>query len=245
MDSIGKIKKLYRDEGIRRLVVKSVKYGYNKYVRPHFPRRQVIYNGVPVLASHWGDRVVPWETTDVPEYEGALVRGIRRYVSKGDHVVIVGGGWGVTSVVAARQAGAQGQVSTYEGSVSEVKSIEHTIGLNDVSERVNVRHAVVAEAISLRGDQGDARIVTPSELPECDMLVLDCEGAEMKILENMDIRPKTALVETHGIFDATKEDVSNLLKGLGYDIVTDTVAEERVRDICEENEIYVLAAEYT
>jgi hypothetical protein len=38
--------------------------------------------------------------------------------------------------------------------------------------------------------------VTPAELPECDVLELNCEGSEIGILRNMTIRPRAIAVET-------------------------------------------------
>lgn len=243
MTALRKLLEIYRKEGGVNLVKKSFKYAYNEYVCPWLPKRQATYNGVTVRAAHLGDQILPWQETNVPGYEEALVRGIRQHVTEGSRVVVVGGGWGVTTVAAARQTGPQGQVLTYEGSLEEVEKVTRTIDLNGVDGHASVKHAVVGEAISLRGSQGNASIVAPDELPECDTLVLDCEGAEIEILNNMDIRPETILVETHGMYGAPREDVSVALNEVGYDVFASTVAEERVRDFCEEKGIYVLMAE--
>lgn len=245
MVSIKKIKKVYHDDGIGQLLRKSIRYGYDNYIRPKLPLQTVTYNEVTVLASRWGDQFIPWHTVDISGYEEALGRGLRQHVSHGDTVVIVGGGWGVTSVIAAEQAGEQGRVVTFEGSANEIENIRQTLELNGAADQVNIRHTVVAEAISLRGDRGDAEAIAPSELPDCDVLVLDCEGAETEIIDEMEIQPETLLVETHGMLGAPPDKVSSQLEQSGYNIVSNTVAEERVRSVCEEKGIYVLVAERT
>jgi hypothetical protein len=45
-------------------------------------------------------------------------------------------------------------------------------------------------------------VISPAELPECDILELDGEGAESLILRNMTIRPRVIAVETHGVYGA-------------------------------------------
>lgn len=237
---LTRARRLFGEEGGVVLIKRGFQYGYEKYLRKLLPRRTVSYNDIPVRASRIGDSVIPWHTTDIPGYEGALVRGIRKYVENGDTVNVVGGGWGVSTVAAAKQAGEHGRVITYEGGKETVEKVEETVQLNGVGNRVTVRHAVVGNSLSLRGDGTHAKAVSPIELPDCDVLVLDCEGAEMEILEEMEIRPRAIVVETHGMFGATKTDVQNKLTSAGYDTVESTVAEERLRETCEENGIYVL-----
>lgn len=206
------------------------------------PRRRVTYNDVTVRASRLGDRIVPWQRTDRPNYEDALVDGIERWAELGDDVVIVGGGWGVTSVTAAKQVGEDGSVLTYEGSADDAANLRETLELNAVDQCTTVNHAVVGEALFLRGEQADAPVVAPQELPECDLLVLDCEGAELTILEGMDADPPAVLVETHGWRGAPEEEVRNHLDAAGYEVVDRRIAEPDLHSFCEENGIYVLTA---
>lgn len=189
-----------------------------------------------------GDSLIPWQETDLPGYESGLIKGIRTQVKDADTVVIVGGGWGVSTVAATKQAGEQGQVITYEGGKESVEKVVDTVQLNGVEDRVSVQHAVVGDAMSLRGDGTDAKVVSPVELPDCDVLVLDCEGTEMEILDKIEIRPRAIIVETHGMYGATKADVRNKLTSAGYKMIESMVAEERLRDTCEENGIHVLFA---
>lgn len=237
---LEKAARIWRNDGLITLAKGSARSGYDTWIRPLLPKRVVSYNGIPVRASRLGDSLVPWHTRDIPGYENALVKGIRQYVETGDTVVVIGGGWGVSTVVAARQSGPDGQVVTFEAGKETITKIEDTVQLNDVNDRVSIRHAIVARAVSIRGDGGSAQVVSPSNLPDCDVLVLDCEGAEIDILEDMEIRPRAVLVETHGIYGAPKTDVRGKLDNAGYETTESMVAEERLQEDCEENGIYVL-----
>lgn len=224
-----------------------VRYHYKTDVRPRLPRRLTEYNGVAVRASRLFDSVVPFQTgyPDRSAYESALVDGLRERVQPGDDVVVVGGGWGVTAVVAAVQAGPDGHVDVYEGSSEYVDRIHETLKLNGVSDRVSVHHAIVAEEIQLRGSSDGASTLQPSELPPCDLLELDCEGAERKILqafEERETRPRTILVETHGNLGAPSDEVTDRLDSLGYQLVGREPAESAMLDLCLENDVYVLTA---
>ena len=244
MPSLETATKIYYDEGIVQLTRKSIWFSYNNYLRTLLPKRTVKYNGVLVNAGRLADSFIPWQSTDIPDYEGGLMRGIREYVDEDDTVVVVGGGWGVSTVVAARYAGSSGRVHTFEGAKEAVRMVQETVDKNQVGDQVSVQHAIVAQANSLRGNADGARIMHPSDLPECDVLVLDCEGAELDVIEEMDIQPKELIVETHGMFDATEQKVRNLLKIAGYKPVERVVAEERQREKCEKNGIHVLYAEF-
>jgi len=173
-----------------------------------------------------GDDIVPWTTpSHRPNYEYALVTGLRRVVEEEDHVVIIGGGYGITAVAAANQVGPNGVVTIYEASEETIKILHETLRLNSVSDRCNIHHAIVGEEIDVFGSAGDASTVLPSDLPDCDVLEMDCEGAELGILEGLDVRPTTMLVETHGMLSAPTEEVTNLLLNLGYD--TDIIGADR------------------
>lgn len=240
MSTLEKAKGVYHEEGVIPLLQKGIRFVYDSYLRPRLPKRTVTYNSVLVRAAHLGDSVLPWHTTDLPGYEDALVRGIRKYVQEGDTVVLVGGGWGVSTVAAAEQTGDTGRILTFEGSKDAVEYVEETVQLNDVSGWVSVRHAIVARAVSLRGDYGGAKTVPPMELPECDVLVLDCEGAEIDILQEMTIKPQKIIVETHGLFGADTGTVTDVLDSRGYKVSDKRLAEPRLKEVCEENDIRVL-----
>lgn len=232
---------VYREHGLRELSQRSIQYIYNNGIRPHLPRTTVEYNGVKVRAARVGDCILPWQTTDIPTYEDALVSGIRAHVEENDTVVVVGGGWGVSTVAAAVKTGKSGQVITYEGSEDEVCKVRETAQLNGVEGHCEIRHAIIGQAKSLRGNQGQASILPPNELPECDILILDCEGAENMILDGMVIRPRVTIVESHGMLGASKKDVKKRLEQQGYEVTNRGVAEPHLRETCIRNGVYVLS----
>ena len=233
---------LARREGLAALAVAGVRQVYDRAVRPSLPRRTVLYNGVPVPAARALDTVVPWHTPEPrPNHEAALIAGIRDHVRPGDDVVVVGGGSGASSVVAGRQTGPTGSVTTFEGSADEVALTAATIELSDVSAWTTVTHAVVGRARSLRGASGDATTVAPDGLPDCDVLVLDCEGAEVDILRDGAVSSRVVIVETHGIYDAPPDRVADLLANAGYTVRSREIG-GRSEAHCREHGIYVLVA---
>jgi hypothetical protein len=113
--------------------------------------------------------------------------------------------------------------------------VRETLRLNQIYHRTSVEHAVVGSAIDIYGDLEGARHVHPTDLPACDILELDCEGAEIEILQQLSISPRTIIVETHAHLDAPEADVRAELDRLGYDIV------ERGIEMAEKG-VFVLTA---
>ncbi|NEU55651.1 FkbM family methyltransferase [Halorussus sp. MSC15.2] len=178
----------------------------------------------------------------MPLYETELIRGARSQIETGDKITIIGGGWGVSTVVAAQEAGEEGKVVTYEGATKQVKRTQQTLLLNDTLAEVSIIHAVVGKTKNLRGDAGRPEQINPDQLSPCDGLIMDCEGAEMDILTDLRIRPRFIVVETHGLYDAPTEKVKEKLVEMEYEIAASGVAEEWKKEDCYENDVYVLTA---
>jgi hypothetical protein len=177
---------------------------------------------------------------DQPDYEATLVVGLNETIRPGDSVVIVGGGVGVTAVVAALRTGSSGSVQCFEGGKQNVELVQQTVARNGITN-VNVHHAVIAKAIFVNGGSGDiGPILAPSQLPSCDVLELDCEGAEIDILREMIIHPRVVLVETHGLFGAPTNLVATLLEKRGYVVSDRGLAEQRFADNCLKTDTRVL-----
>lgn len=158
---------------------------------------------------------------EVSNYELPLIRAIRAYVSEGDSVAVVGGGLGVSSVVAARQVGETGSVVTYEGSEHRSRICRETAQLNGVDDIVGVRHGVVGGEGEVFGDSTEPT-VSVQDLPEVDVLISDCEGAELGLLDEYPHDPERILVETHGCFGCPTAEVEEFLQSDGYEIVENT-----------------------
>ena len=134
--------------------------------------------------------------------------------------------WGAATVAVAHQVGIKGTVITYEGNKNSVDVVNDTINLNKVQNRVSVKHVIVEKPIHLMGFVGDAPTLLAKDFPKCDALVMDCEGAELLILQNLVIRPRLIIVETHPMFDSPEEKIIELLKNLGYDIISNNLRQK-------------------
>lgn len=187
---------------------------YDKILRPNLPEKIGVYNGVAVR-----DRALLDLTDEQPDYEGSLIEAIRSTVKTSDECVVVGGGRGVSGVVTANAVGPTGSVHIYEGGAEQCELVNETVELAQVSDWTRTNHAIVSEGIDVYGDTGGATRVEPNELPKCNVLILDCEGAEIDIIRSIDQQPETIVVETHGIFDSPEADVREVLSEAEYDVV--------------------------
>lgn len=203
---------------------------YDRFLRPHLPYKLSTHNGVTARGAKLFDF-----TDRFPEYEAAIIDSLREQVADGDDVVVVGGGFGVSSVVAANHVGETGSVLTYEGGAEQYELVQEALELNDVTDRVTVEHAIVGSAVSLYTPPGDAEVVDAGALPACDVLEMDCEGAELEILQGLERRPRTIIVETHACFGAPEADVRAELERLEYEVV------ERGAEVPEQG-VFVLTA---
>ncbi|WP_423745108.1 FkbM family methyltransferase (plasmid) [Haladaptatus sp. SPP-AMP-3] len=198
-------------------LLSAIRPAYNR-VRKLAPRKIQSMNGVAVPRL----RVTDLETDHIADWKDGTVSLTRRAVNPTDTVVDVGGGWGVCTTWAARQS-VTGTVHTYEADPRKHEILRETVRLNGVADRV----------------ESHETFVTPSmDLPACDVLVMDCEGAEYDILRSLEesYRPREVVVETHGIYDAPTDDTKSLLSALGYEIVDEQKASP-YGDVSEDNRV--------
>jgi hypothetical protein len=241
MRTLKKIFRIQQREGFKQLIRSSLQYIHQNYLLQWLPKRVVRYNDVKVHAGTKFDFIFPLIQNNRSKYENTLIDGIRSQVSPGDKVVIVGGGWGVSSIIAAELSGNRGSVIVYEAGDQTVKKIHNTTELNGMSSMIDIRHAIVGEAISLR-DRTSAIQISPKELPNCDVLILDCEGAEKTILDRLSINPSKIIVETHGHFGSSTQDIREILSKKGYTVSNNGIAEPSRELMCIEKDIKVLVA---
>jgi hypothetical protein len=234
----------------RRRGGQGIAFAYQRAVRPCIPFGKTIhYAGILICHDRkWGDNLVPktWvpdaACADEPGYEAALVAGLNELVRPGDRVVIVGAGLGVTAVVAALRAGPSGAVQCFEGSKQYVRRAQQTVARNRIAN-IDIRHAIVAKFIApftgaVASDLGP--ILSPSQLPQCNVLQMDCEGVEVDILREMTIQPRIILVETHGVYGAPTNLVASLLEKRGYLVSDRGLAEPRLAELHTKCDIRVL-----
>ena len=224
--TVERLQRRYRRDGIFGVVTATIALIYREWVRSHVPRyrKTVEFNRVEVpVEVPYLDPLIPgydpaWYTSDVPGYESSEVEALQEYCRPGDDVVIIGGGFGVTAVVAAEAVGVDGSVVVYEAAEVAIDRTEQTMEHHNLADRVELTHAIVGDAISLKGESGAAEVIQPSKLPEGDVYEIDCEGAEMTVLENYTANPRVVSVETHAQFGSPKQKVKIVLEGDGYRI---------------------------
>lgn len=225
-----------------------IRHAYIFYLRPILPisSREITYNNVEVRPYRLFDRLVNGFLPPnqgghrVPEkYEEGLVTSLQNTIKQGDKVVIIGGGLGVTAVTAGNAAGSSGEVVVYEGAKHMSEHLIETINLNQPNN-IQLHNKLVTNSGNLEGPTFGAGKIQTNELEQCDVLQLDCEGAEITILENLEIEPRTIIVETHG----NEKAVIEILSKLGYKVKSKQLAEcGPYKDICEEQGVVVLVAE--
>jgi FkbM family methyltransferase len=159
---------------------------------------------------------LPYHTEDYPLYEQTEVGALRTYATEGDDVVVIGGGFGVTAVVASRVTG--GTVTVFEPNANRFDILKQVVEANGHRSSIELNHAIVSDVNSsdvARRAEADPELVSPEELPDADIFEVDCEGAEVTILNHMRARPSVILVETHNNHDK----VAQTLRDIGYNIV--------------------------
>jgi precorrin-6B methylase 2 len=185
---------------------------YNRLIRPRLPYKIGVYNGIPLYKAKLLDMSGEYDHN----LEEGLLNALRNVVSEGDRVVIVGGGYGLSSITSSEKVGEKGEVVTFEAGEEQSKVLKKNIELNNATHNVTVNHSPVGSATHSYSKIGNADITEPSELPTCDVLILDCEGAEYEIIEGMQIRPQNMVVETHGFLDSPAYEIVELAESKGY-----------------------------
>lgn len=188
--------------------------------------------GDTVLPGNW----VPQPHDDRRDYESAIVEGLRAHVQSGDHVVIVGGGFGVSAVVAAELVGSTGHVTVYEGDRRSLRRCRRTILMNGYGGRVTLNQEIIGKAVSL-----DGNAMSAEHLPDCDVLELDCEGAELDIIDNITFAPRSFIVESHGFLGAPSSSVMKKISSKGYKVRKHGVAEISMKELCIKKDIVVIS----
>ena len=220
MKTNKKIRKLLTEKGFSVLI----QAGIFKLLSNCFniqSRKIAMFNGIAVRGVSLYSKVELF-----PEHEAELMSAIRNYIKSGENVLVIGGGTGASTVAVAHQVGVKGTVKTYEGNKNSVDVVNDTINLNKVEDRVSVKHVIVEKPIHLMGFVGEAPTLLAKDFPASDVLVMDCEGAELPILQNLTIKPRLIIVETHPMFDSPEEKIIELLKNLNYEIISNDLRQE-------------------
>lgn len=185
---------------------------YNATIRDYLPRKIGYYNGVAVRAPRLFDF-----TDSIPDYKTEQMECINAAVEARDTVVNVGGGYGVSTIVASRCVGPSGRVVTFEPATDLIEPLQDTVALNQVADRVEVKHAAIGPPENTKGSVDEADLLPPSALPDCDVLILDCDGAEDEIIPRLEVRPRDMVIESHPRYGVDPEELLSTLKSMGYE----------------------------
>lgn len=170
---------------------KLIQKVYNNTIRSHLPIKYRLLAGVAVPDAPLLDF-----TADKREYKQGLMSAIIDGVEDDDRVDLVGFGRGV-STVRAFDAGAE-HVTAYEAAEEMISLARKTVDVNrPFDSQLSVKQAVVGDPIEVYGDDSNATIQKPENLSDADVLILDCEGSELSIIENLGTYPSTIICETH------------------------------------------------
>jgi hypothetical protein len=198
---------------------KAVKRAYDE-MKPHLPRTVGTVNGVRTRKHPLGE-------TPSDDYEEASVRAIKEHVKTEDCVMVLGAGWGVTTVHAARLCR---DVIAYEASQRQFDIVREAVRLNGVSDTVSLHFGLVAESGRVFGDGGTAQRIDPAELPKADILEIDIEGGELAMLNGLTYNPRVLIIESHGCFGAPSSAVLDKLASRGY-AISDVTVKSHEQDI--------------
>jgi len=247
---IAKGLRILKEEGLSSFLERTTRYIWKKTVlslwektgiRQYFPKTGAYqtYNRVAVEEKRIGDNIL-LNLPDNPSYEKRLVEYIRKYVQQGDTVVVIGGYYGVSTVAATTQTGDNGSVITFEATPEGADRVRKTTRLNDVQQSVDVRATSVGPIYNSKGRKVGNKKITPDELPDCDVLAIDCDGCELEVLDHIEIRPRMIIVEHHGQlygnksnkdeldFEYQREVLDNILLSKNY-IIIDEFSQSRTK----------------
>ncbi len=184
----------------------KLQFAYNNTIRDILPKKnrtlaEVDVHDTPLFDLHANN----------PRYKIGLILSIYDHVSVGDTVEIVGFGRGVTTTHIFR-AGAT-RVIGYEGASNMIEKGIETVKRNceDISS-LTVNHSIIGDPVDVYGDFSDAKVISPSKISTADVLVLDCEGAEMSILSDIGTYPEKIICESHPTKGAPSGEIIELLK---------------------------------
>ncbi|MDL0136571.1 hypothetical protein PNP85_13175, partial [Halobacterium salinarum] len=180
---------------------------YNNTIRSHLPIKYRLLAGVAVPDAPLLDF-----TADKREYKKGLMSAIVDGLEEGNRVDLVGFGRGV-STVRAFDAGAE-HVTAYEAAEEMISLACKTVDVNrPFDPQLSVEQAIVGDPIEVYGDDSNASVQKPENLSDADVLILDCEGSELSIIDDLGSYPRTIICETHPERGVPTDEVLDVIPG--------------------------------
>lgn len=235
---------IFRQNGYEQAIWETTRWVWNNVVYSRVPRRRLVYNSVVVESGTILDRFVPfgppglvgdYAREDWEGYESGLLTAIRETVQTGDTAVLIGAGYGPSSVVCDRYADS---TIAYEALPDIAREGRRTLSVNHSD--AEIRTGTIGSVVGGYGSGSPSEAISAEQLPECDVLIMDCEGAEVEILDDLTEKhaPERLIVETHGNEEAVREKLTTH----GLDIQNRVVAEPDLIPLGIAEDVYVLTA---
>lgn len=230
---------------------------YQKTIRKFLPEYGYTRrNGVIISRKRIFDDLLPRHFHPHPpkksRYKDGNVSLLNNHLMKGDDVISIGGGYGVTAITASRLVGDAGSITVYEASERQANIIQNVIELNGESNNIELIHGLVGKNVHVYDGMGDPKQVHPAELSDVDVIEMDCEGSEISILNEMNITPRCMIIELHPHrYGEPYNKGIQVIEDLGYEIVDvvdqygETVGYERFKKLMYRDSSDELIPEFT
>lgn len=186
---------------------------YNRTIRPLTPRKEIPISNVPGDATGIGRML---DISDSIEIKPNAIQQIRKYVDLGDSVVEVATGEGFFAAVCLTEGAYVQTFEPQQSRIDRAKNYHHKLGFTD---NIEYNHALIESTHKNFPGISAAEELSARVLPSADVLLLDCEGAELDILKQLESSYDRILVECHSDLGANPERITHLLTGSGYEVV--------------------------
>ena len=233
---IYKIRKALDEGGLSLLLQRTYNFVHSR-IRSYLPRRiKVLHCGTKVI-TRLGDSY----NTEAPfrnlPYKKNNSKAIEETVEEGDRPVSIGGGRGVNPTRIMSKNG----IPTVK--VFEPGKKMRKICFRNMKENINhypgfqfrIYKGFFYASDEVWGEVDEEEKLTVEDIPECDLLEMDCEGAEVHIIPNLveiEKPPKKLIVEVHEGINTSREEVNSLLEYANYEL-------KQVYDEEEGNPVFV------
>lgn len=218
MNYRNKIRKALNEGGYS-LLLQRVFNVFHSSVRPVLPDKK-FRKGKLDFIGKVGDYHNTSETSMTSDVKWEARKAVNRYVGLYDVVICIGTGEGLTPTHCAKQGAS---VIAYEPAEPMIEKTRETAEVNDVGEKVIVKPAIfhADRETDVWGElHDDTAYLEGSDLNNpVDVLELDCEGAELEILKDIQIRPRVIICEVHEAFGVEYSDVLRELRKMDYVVV--------------------------
>ncbi len=218
---LAKIRKAFREGGISLLLQRTFNYLHNRG-RRHLPKKKFTKSHLP-YEGRLGDYHNSKQPVERDDIKWQARQSVFRYVDSEDKCVCIGGGEGLT---AAHMAEKGSYVVIAEPAEQMMEKINSTMKLSEHQNyEVHPWLFYSSPEKDIWGDlHPDTEEKTGEDIPKCDVLEMDCEGSEISILRDLQIRPRVLIVEVHCKKGVNYEEVIKIVKEKDYRIDFEYVA---------------------